>query len=48
MTKPEMTFEVLGKLLTEERTHIQKKKVVEEQFEQLLDLITTNLYPAIN
>lgn len=48
MTKPETTFEVLGKLLTEERTHIKKQKVVEDQFEQLLDMITTNLYPAID
>ncbi|MEW9053434.1 MAG: CFI-box-CTERM domain-containing protein [Neobacillus sp.] len=48
MIKTETTFQVLGKLLTEENILIQKQKEVDILFDQLLESITTNLYPAIN
>jgi TPR repeat protein len=48
MTNAPLTFQVLGKLLTEESVQLNRRKEVEQQFEQLLEAISTNLYPVIN
>ncbi|MGB3259389.1 CFI-box-CTERM domain-containing protein [Paenisporosarcina sp.] len=48
MTNASMTFQVLGKLLTEESVELNSQKEIEQQFEQLLEAISTNLYPIIN